>query len=129
MEYNKDIETRDKLIWGRYRPRKYAFGGTISFQGMNVKTLRKLINQNFADPEEKQNFAPSIGEIYDFMCTYPAYTCHGYAVSADRDDYRVSIEGVEKGDKTYSVEEFQDYMKLFSNADELNFNTMYCWFD
>ena len=129
MELNKDIETRDKLIWGKYRPRKYNFGGVIPYQGMNVRTLRKLLEQNFADPEERQNNAPTIGEIYNFMKSYPSYTCHGYAVSADRDDYRVSIEGVEKGDKTDSVEEFQSYMKLFGNADEINFNTMYCWFN
>ena len=126
---NKDIETRDKIIYGKYKPSRYKFGGTQSFRGMMVDTLKTLIDQNFADPEECQNDSPTISEFYDFMERYPEYTAHGYTVSDTRDDYRVSIEGVEKGSPASIYDELQDYMALFAGADEFNEYTMWCWFD
>ena len=63
------------------------------------------------------------------MKQYPTYTAHGYTVSADRDDYRVSIEGIEKGEPAATAEELQDYMALFRWADEFDSSTMYCWFN
>lgn len=63
------------------------------------------------------------------MRMYPEYTSHGYAVSDTRDDYRVSIEGVEKGSPATTNNELRDYMGLFGLADEFNGYTMYCWFD
>lgn len=128
-ELNKDIVSRDKIIFGKYRPNKYKFGGIQKFEGMDVKTLKTLIDNNFADPEDRQNLAPSIQEIYDFMEMYPKYTAHGYAVSDQRDDYRVSIEGVEKGEPSESVKEFTDYMAVFRYSDCFSYETMYCWFN
>lgn len=128
-ELNKDIVARDKIIFGKYRPSTYKFGGIRHFEGLNVKKLKQLLDLNFADPEETQNFAPTIIEIYEFMKKYPEYTAHGYTVVDTRDDYRVSIEGVEKGNPSDSVEEFQDYMNLFSGMDEFDTSTMRCWFD
>lgn len=127
-ELNKDIETRDKIIFGRYRPNKYRYG-TAWFRDMNVKTLRKLLEQNFIDPEETQNESPTVEQIYEFMRRHPEYTCHGYTVAADRADYRVSIEGVEKGSPAANPIEFKDFMDLFGGADEINYRTNYCWFD
>jgi len=129
-ELNRDIETRDKLIYRKYRPNFYTQGGGIRhFTDLDAKTLQELVDMNFADPEDKQNDSPTLGEILEFLKKYPAYTAHGYSVSAERPDYRVSIEGVEKGIPSESVQEFQDYMALFRNADEFSNTTMYCWFD
>lgn len=128
-ELNRDIETRDKLIFGRYRPSKYKFGGTCHFDDLDVDNLEKLIEQNFIDLQGKHNLAPTVEEIYAFMKKYPQYTAHGYTVSADRQDYRVSLEGVEKGVPSDSVDEFKDYMELFRHADEMNVGTMYCRFE
>ena len=129
MELNRDIETRDKILFGKYRPSPYEHGGIRYYNGLTVQKLKILIENNFADPEECQNLAPSIGEIYAFMQKYPEYTAHGYAVSIDRHDYRVSIEGVEKGSTFKSIEEFEDYMNVFRFCDEFNPATMRCWFD
>lgn len=63
------------------------------------------------------------------MVKYPKYEAHGYTVDEDREDYRVSIEGVEKGSPADSVEEFQEYMDLFRLCDKFDETTMYCWFD
>ena len=130
MELNKDIATRDKLIFGKYRPNIYEHNGGIQYyEEMSLATLRLLLDKKFIDPEERQNLAPSVQEIYDFMLKYPQYKAHGYAVSDKRDDYRVSIEGVIKGKKTDSPQEFQEFRELFKYADEFNPNTMYVWFD
>lgn len=59
-ELNKDILTRDKMIFGKYRPNTYKFGGIRKFDNLDVETLGKLLEMNFADPEERQNLAPSI---------------------------------------------------------------------
>lgn len=128
-ELNKDVSTRDKLIFGKYSPNRYKFGGIQKFENLDVETLGKLIDQNFAEPENRKNLAPSIGEIYDFMLRYPKYKAHGYAVSIDRDDYSISIEGVEKGEPAESVYEFSDYMAVFRYSDVFYHETMYCWFE
>lgn len=126
---NRDIETRDKIIFGSYKDSKYRFGGIRSFRGLDVDTLKILLDQNFIDPEETQNESPTVFEIYSFMEDYPSYTAHGYTVVDSQEDYRVSLEGVEKGEPAYSIEELKDYMSLFRGADEFDESTMYCWFD
>ena len=128
-ELNKDVQMRDVLIFGRYRPKMYEHGGIRRFEGMTRKTLWELLLRGFIDPEDTQNLAPSVKEIYDFMRRNRGYTCHGYAVSVDRDDYRVSIEGVCKGEPAKSPEEFQDFKETFKYADEFNPSIMWCWFD
>ena len=128
-ELNKDIATRDKILFGKYRPNTYKFGGIRKFDNLDVETLGKLLEMNFADPEDRQNLAPSIQEIYEFMRKYPKYKAHGYAVSDEREDYRISIEGVEKGEPHESIDEFQDYMNVFRFSDAFDYHTMFCWFD
>lgn len=63
------------------------------------------------------------------MQRYPKYKAHGYAVSDERDDYRISIEGVEKGEPHESIKEFQDYMDVFRFSDTFDYHTMFCWFE
>jgi len=43
-ELNHDIEARDKIIYGKYRPNKYKFGGVQKFSGMTFKTLTALLD-------------------------------------------------------------------------------------
>lgn len=128
-ELNKDYKRRDSIIFGRYCKELYKFGGIRHFEGLDVIRLKMLLDENFIDPGDRQNLAPSVKEIYEFMKMYPSYKAHGYAVSIDRDDYRVSIEGVEKGSPEDSLKEYIEYMQLFRYADEFNNGTMYCWFD
>ena len=130
MELNKDIEARDKIIYGKYRPKKYGHGGTAHFEDMTAKTLGRLLRDKFADPEDAQNLAPTLQEFYDFLKTHKGYTVHGYTVSADRDDYRVSIEGLYKPVPASTPEEYQDFINFNKYADELQVqNYMYSWFD
>lgn len=126
---NQDVVTRDNIIFGSYDKSKYS-GGIRHFKNLSLDKLKLLVKDNFADTEDAQNWAPTIGEMIDFMTKYSGYTAHGYVVEIERPDYRVSLEGVSKESAADSLAELQDFSSLFKEADELvTENMMYCWFD
>ena len=125
FEYNKDQKKRDSHL---------IFTGMGSsdikyFSKLNVKELQYLLDNGFADPDECQNSAPSVGEIYEFMKAYPEFTAHGYAVSLERDDYRITLEGVQAIPQ--STEAMYEFVKMFREADEFEFgsNGCHCRYD
>ena len=125
----KNVKDRDKIIFGSYNKKTYS-GGIRRFDGITKDQLKLLLDKKFINPDEKQNACPSVSQIYEFMTKYPDYQAHGYAVSPEREDYRVSLEGVMKNGPSESKEEMHDFTKLFRNADEFQMNDkMYCWFD
>lgn len=126
---NKDEKQRDLIIFGNYDT-KYYPGGVRYFKNLSLDKLEQLIDGNFISLSERQNNAPSVKEIYEFMKQYPGYTAHGYTVSVMRDDYRVSLEGVFKDCGASSMQEFDEFTELFNCADDFLTGTiMYCWFD
>ena len=125
---NRREKQRDNIIFGN-RDTKAYMGGIRHFENLSLDKLEELINGNFIDISDRQNAAPTIKEIYGFMKKYPAYTAHGYAVTVERDDYRVSLEGVSKERGADSSEELADFTELFEHADEFSTSPMYCWFD
>ena len=127
FEYNKDQKGRDKLF-GIQEPKT----DYISYRGLNVGTLQILLDAKFANPDETQNEAPCVQEIYDFMSKYPEFTAHGYLIGLERDDYRVSIEGVEGEAK--SDQALQEFIDIFREADEFEIKITgnrycRCWYD
>ena len=66
----------------------------VRYHGLTATNLAALVAEGFADPEETQNDSPSIGEFLAFMEGHPWALAHGYAVGPQRDDYRVSVEGM-----------------------------------
>lgn len=125
---NKREKQRDNIIFGEHNTRAYT-GGIRRFENLPLGKLEELINSNFIDTRDRQNAAPTIKDIYEFMKKYPAYTAHGYAVTIKRDDYRVSLEGVSKERGADSPQELADFTELFKFADEFSTSPMYCWFD
>ena len=125
---NKNIELRDTMIFGNFDKKKYM-GGTRKFYHLPCSILENLVTEDFADPEETQNDSPTIREFIEFMKKYAGYTAHGYVVIDTRDDYRVSVEGIDKGDDAESIEELKDFIKLCRWVDSLDVDTMYCWYD
>ena len=99
-------------------------GGVCHFDGLDADTLQLLIDKGYADPEERQNIAPTIGEILEVMRAEPELRAHGYLVSRERGDARVSVEGVE------GRCELDNALK-FRLADEFTFDNgdFFCWFD
>ena len=125
---NTDIVTRDTMIFGSFDREKYM-GGVRKCNNLSCFTLEKLVAKDFADPKEAQNDSPTIQEFIKFMKTYKGYTAHGYVVIDTRDDYRVAVEGIDKGGDAESIEELKDFIKLCRWADSLDVDTMYCWYD
>ncbi len=126
---NKDIETRDKLIFGKFKRNRYKFNDYISFEKLNLETFKALVDMNYINLNTNYNLAPMVYEIYDFLQKYPKYTIHGYVTSDESEDYGIYINGVEKGEPSESLQEFTDYMAVFRYNDEFEYETMYCWFD
>lgn len=126
-------EERDAIIRanGFWRQADYRSGGVRRFECLSAKGMEQLIALGYADPDERQNDAPSIQQIFEFCKKHPEFTMHGYAVECKRPDCRISIEGVEGMSSLYSQDAERDFLKLFKDADELIFDEdqAYCWFD
>ncbi len=127
---NKNIEQRDKIIFGKYRASAYKFDGRRKFEHLTHSQLVRLLEEGYANPESRVGNSPLYIQVCDFIEKYPVYMANGYAVGgADEDDYGVYINGVECGEPAESGEEFQDYMALFGGFDEFDEATMYCMFE
>ena len=128
MKYNYDDKRRCEIIGVEY-PTPYL-GGCTSFKGLTLSQLNLLLDENFIDPEECQNCSPNTMEFKQFLEMYPEATLHGYIVTPDRDDYRVTIEGLEYHGEV-SKELLSDFIDEFRYADEFEYGDdyLYCWFD
>lgn len=121
---------RDQIVFGEdYNSDKYR-GGIRSFDYLSAEDLNKLLDIGLADPDEQQNEAPTTKEISNFLNDHQNFWAHGYVVSPERGDYRVSLEGVECG-SDYDLSDVQDFFSLFKYPDEVRVEKtgMYCWFD
>ncbi|GGM55624.1 hypothetical protein ACFFX1_08125 [Dactylosporangium sucinum] len=90
FEYNRDATRRDKALGVG---RGYT-GGIASFEGVDAARLAWLLDQRYIDPYERQNEAPTVWEIFQFLCGHPTVRAAGYVVTPDRVDYRTSIEDI-----------------------------------
>lgn len=126
FEYNKDDKRRCEIlgITPNY------MGGYYGIDKMNIEQLNMLLEENFIDPDECQNCSPSTMEFKEFMEAYPGVTAHGYIISPERGDYRVTIEGLNYvGDTTKEM--LFEFMDLFRSADDFSCSEghLYCWYD
>lgn len=125
MVTNRDQAVRDQILNLRYH-----MGGVNRFDGARAEVLQKLIDLGFADPNDRQNDAPSYGKIVEFLKKYPRFTGFGYAVDVTRDDYRVTLEGVLGPDGRLTQEELEAFVELFRTADEFRTTSpARAWYD
>lgn len=124
FKYNMDADERDDLLGLALSDYQDSIA---RFTSLTLARLNELINMKFADPADKQNDAPSIREIQEFMEKHPHFTAHGYA---KRRDYRMAIEGVSL-QREPTKEEVLDFTNLFRMADRFTCSKKecYCWFD
>jgi hypothetical protein len=125
-----DVNKRDAILFGRgYEPKQYL-GGIRRFDNVTAGGLRLLLKGGFLDLYDAQNNSPTAREFLRFVEEHPKFTVFGYAVSPDRDDYRVTIEGCETG-KILSAEDVADFSDKFSGANEFSVsqNGARCWYD
>ena len=98
FNYNKKFRRRDRLIFNRVGD--YSAGGTERFEDLTPEKLKKLVKLKFANPEDKQNCAPSIAKFIKrtkkWRKQYPKLkiTFNGYIVSPKRKDYRITVDAV-----------------------------------
>lgn len=123
---------RDMLLFGeKYDTSKYI-GGVRHFGEITLETLERLVDAGLADKDDCQNNAPSIEEFMKFIRerTSDGWYLHGYAVSADRDDCRISIEGCGCRIEGYSAEDVEDFVYMFRYADDFVISgELFCWYD
>lgn len=127
FKYNFNQDERDALLKiTKYDDCNKSFA---SFKNLNVRTLKILLDKNFANPSMRQQRAPSIRKFYEFMLVHPEYKAHGYMCGLARQDYRISIEGL-KGRPKNLVSRF-DFYNMFRKADEFSDNAdgLRCWYD
>jgi hypothetical protein len=125
FEYNMNEDERNEMLGIK----KENFGGGCArFDNVDYKTLKDLVDLNYADLEDAQNSAPTLGEFLKFIETHSNFTVHGYAISSDRDDYRISIEGVD-GDHC-SKQDQEDFTNFCTIPDEFARGIhCHCWYD
>ena len=109
-------------------------GGVERIQSITLKQLKTLVEEEFIDLDESQNYSPTVEEFLSFMETYPKIRAHGYIVSPEREDYRISIEGLQGTyDKNYlnDVDMLIDFVDLCMGADDLQITNgkLYSWWD
>lgn len=126
----KNCDKRDMILFGDIYNEDCYFGGVRHFSNLSSIDLHKLIELRVVDSMEYQNNSPTIAEIDKFLSSHNNFTAHGYAVSPKRDDYRVSLEGVQCGDE-YTVDDLRDFINVFTCPDELEVSEegIYCWYD
>lgn len=127
MILNKDYKDRDYIIFGASIGTDYDI---MSFSQLTGEKCKELMDENFADPEDRQNEAPSFKEFTEFCLKYPKVTAYGYVVNPNREDYRVTIEGLDYKGKT-SKQMIIDFTSLCEDADDFvaNNDELFCWYD
>lgn len=130
MDFEKYTEEQDKercKLVGV--DTKNFFGGCARFVGMTYKTLQALVDKGYADPEDNTNGSTTLGEYLEFMKEHPRFKAHGYVISNDREDRRITIEGLEA--KRVTIKEMVAFTNLDRFADEFEATQLYCrsWWD
>jgi hypothetical protein len=131
-----DYRQRDLILKGFFDSKEYI-GGTKQFSKLPLELLELLLLEEHIDHEEKHNNAPSIRDLIIFAKQMNEkgyyFFFGGYAVSPDREDYRVSID-------TINIKYYFDNSnhlnnkiieKFFKDADEkdLDNGAMRFWYD
>ena len=131
---NANANIREQIIFGRnYDPAAYAHGGVCPFRDLCYGKAKRLLDEGYLPPEDKQNDAPTAQEFLDFMAAHDPdnWTLHGYSVSPTREDVRVSIEGI-RSLRPLTDHDMVDFLRTFRSATKLiaeDEKPVYCWYD
>ena len=124
---DEQFDERDKILESYFDSKE--IGGIRYIRDVPASIIRELLNKGLADPEDQQNYAPTLNEICRFCEQHPEFTIHGYVVSRERDDARVTAEGIETDHLETAVED----LMMFRFADDFRIDTdegsFYCWYD
>lgn len=132
MTFNEANE-REQLVFNRpYDAENYRMGGISHFDHMSVETAKKLLEKGYIDPQDTQNSSPTASEMIAFCDDgTDKWYLHGYVVSPERDDCRVTFEGA-GSHVPLEPEDALSFARKFRNADELDVSpggNAWCWYD
>lgn len=109
-------------------------GGIRYFEGLPLNVLEKLVNHKLVETE-LWNSCDGVAKLFlPFLRRNPGFTAHGYAISPEQKDCRITIEGVER-EGFFTKAELADFALTFAGADELvidydsGSNYLRCWYD
>lgn len=138
FKYNMDYKRRDEIIFGDDCQPEEKWAGGIKRFSISPSVLKQLLEEGFVDPEDRQNEAPTareFSEFFDNASDPDEWRVSGYAISHDREDYRISIEGCvaewrlrEDGSHQADMIAFTNLFR-FADEFELTATKAYCWFD
>lgn len=97
---------------------------------ISLEQLLELKKEGLIDLDEYQNNSPTVAEFIDFLTDYPKFNAHGYIVTPEREDSRVSLEGLEV-EEELTTDEILAFSNKFHLADEFEVQRNYarCWWD
>jgi len=133
-----DIIKRDEIIRDEIIS-KYSnkfediyLGGIKRFSKLSLDGLKILIEEGYVDIDDRQNYSPTIDKLVElgkkFQQNDLKLLYSGYAVSIDRDDYRVSIDTIYGDFENITDEELkQEIENLSKTADEVSNDRI--WWD
>ena len=134
----EQLNARDTILFDTpYEEKRYAHGGTCYFCVQPHK-IWMLIKEGLIDPSERQNDGPSIEEFMEYVMDDDhngKYLLGGYAVSAKREDERVTIDTIKCIGSKELTKDMVDFIERFHWADELNLRldwdgvTVRAWWD
>lgn len=101
---------------------KYSLGGMEKFGGLSVSRLERLLSQSFLTARDHETYP----RFLRFMKKYNQFRAFGYAVSPERLDSRVVIEGIESISFNLSKEIIEEFKKEFADANELDMESNRC---
>lgn len=117
-----------------------SMGGCTRFTGATLEILKNLEALKYLDLEEQQNNAPNVGEFLEIMAEFKELgvdpQAHGYVVTPERADSRISLEGLyverPKGMRSDNwIVIIEKFSEKFRTADDFTITSdkLYCWFD
>lgn len=117
------LEKRNRILG--FETKKDTFGVRFTLEQLLALQKAKLL-----DMEQTQNDSPSVETFVNFMVAHPGVKGHGYVIGVDRDDCRVSLEGLEFTGKV-TIPLIRDFVKLCHGADELTVDeySIRSWWD
>jgi hypothetical protein len=124
---------REQLL-APYYLKEDGIGGIRYFEGLPLEVLEKLVKHKLVEMGP-WNSCAGVAELFlPFLRRNPSFTAHGYAISPERRDCRITIEGVER-EAPFTKAELVDFALTFTGADEIvidddpDRNYLRCWYD
>jgi hypothetical protein len=126
-ELREQIVFGESVNWG-----EDSTGGVAHFDDLKPEEARTLMDAGEIYPEGRQNYSPTMKEFVEFMESVDDHDIRaiGYMVSPNRDDERITIEGL-MVDETISRDLLFRFIEKFRDADEFTAMDDYlrCWYD